>query len=65
MPNLASPMTIHSRASELLEPMAPLKEITSFEQGLLQWHRIIDRGLYSLPCFIKAIYETLRIGHTF
>ena len=25
-------MTTHSRASELLEPMAPLKEITSFEQ---------------------------------
>ena len=33
MPNLASPMTTHSRASELLEPMAPLKEITYFEQS--------------------------------
>ena len=28
-------MTIHSRGFELLEPMAPLKEITSFEQSNL------------------------------
>ena len=33
MPNLASPVTIHSRARKFLEPMAPLKEITYFEQS--------------------------------
>ena len=33
MPNLASPVTIHSRARKFLEPRAPLKEITYFEQS--------------------------------
>ena len=33
MPNLASPVTIHSRACKFLETMAPLKEITYFEQS--------------------------------
>ena len=33
MPNLASPVTIHSRARKFLEPMAPLKEIKYFEQS--------------------------------
>ena len=33
MPNLAFPVTIHSHARKFLEPMAPLKEITYFEQS--------------------------------